>query len=90
MIYDQLLQKDTKLAVIGLGYVGLPIALEFAKRIIVIGFDINASRVGMMQRGEDPSRNSALLISKTATSNLPATSTTSKRPRFLLLRCLRL
>jgi len=56
MIYDQLLQKDTKLAVIGLGYVGLPIALEFAKRISVIGFDINASRVGMMQRGEDPSR----------------------------------
>jgi len=56
MIYDKLLQKDTKLAVIGLGYVGLPIALEFAKRISVIGFDINASRVGMMQRGEDPSR----------------------------------
>jgi UDP-N-acetyl-D-galactosamine dehydrogenase len=56
MIYDQLLQKDSKLAVIGLGYVGLPIALEFAKRISVIGFDINAQRVAMMQRGEDPSR----------------------------------
>ncbi|MEN9699450.1 MAG: hypothetical protein RLZZ301_648 [Bacteroidota bacterium] len=56
MIYEQLLQKDSKLAVIGLGYVGLPIALEFAKHINVIGFDINASRVGMMQRGEDPSR----------------------------------
>jgi len=56
MIYDQLLQKDSKLAVIGLGYVGLPIALEFAKRISVIGFDINAQRVAMMQRGEEPSR----------------------------------
>jgi len=56
MIYDQLLQKDSKLAVIGLGYVGLPIALEFAKRISVIGFDINAQRVARMQRGEDPSR----------------------------------
>jgi len=56
MIYEQLLQKDTKLAVIGLGYVGLPIALEFAKHISVIGFDINAQRVAMMQRGEDPSR----------------------------------
>jgi UDP-N-acetyl-D-galactosamine dehydrogenase len=56
MIYDKLLQKDTKLAVIGLGYVGLPIALEFAKRISVIGFDINAGRIAQMQLSEDPSR----------------------------------
>ena len=38
----ELLNKRKKLAVIGLGYVGLPIALEFAKKISVIGFDINA------------------------------------------------
>ena len=56
MIYQDLIDKNAKLAVIGLGYVGLPIALEFAKRINVIGFDINASRIGQMQRGEDPSR----------------------------------
>ena len=56
MIYQDLLDKNTKLAVIGLGYVGLPIALEFAKRIKVIGFDINAARIAQMQRGEDPSR----------------------------------
>ena len=56
MIYQDLLDKNTKLAVIGLGYVGLPIALEFAKRISVIGFDINAARIAQMQRGEDPSR----------------------------------
>ena len=56
MIYQDLIDKNTKLAVIGLGYVGLPIALEFAKRISVIGFDINAARLDMMQRGLDPSR----------------------------------
>lgn len=56
MIYQNLIDKNTKLAVIGLGYVGLPIALEFAKRISVIGFDINAARIAQMQRGEDPSR----------------------------------
>lgn len=56
MIYQDLIDKNSKLAVIGLGYVGLPIALEFAKRINVIGFDINAARIGQMQRGEDPSR----------------------------------
>jgi len=54
-MYQQLIQKETKLAVVGLGYVGLPIALEFAKNIKVIGFDINAQRVEMMKNNIDPS-----------------------------------
>ena len=54
-LYDRLLKKDAKLAVIGLGYVGLPIALAFARKIKVVGFDINQKRVDMMRRGEDPS-----------------------------------
>lgn len=55
-MYQDLLDKKKTLAVIGLGYVGLPIALEFAKKIKVIGFDINAERVDMMRRGIDPSQ----------------------------------
>jgi UDP-N-acetyl-D-glucosamine/UDP-N-acetyl-D-galactosamine dehydrogenase len=55
-MYQALIAKEKTLAVIGLGYVGLPIALEFARHFKVIGFDINASRVAMMNRGEDPSR----------------------------------
>ena len=55
-MYQELVQKKQKLAVIGLGYVGLPIALEFAKKIKVIGFDINADRVKMMQNRIDPSK----------------------------------
>jgi UDP-N-acetyl-D-galactosamine dehydrogenase len=54
-VYDELLRKEAKLAVIGLGYVGLPIALEFAKQLSVIGFDINAGRVEMMRNHQDPS-----------------------------------
>ncbi|RZK34141.1 MAG: nucleotide sugar dehydrogenase, partial [Hymenobacter sp.] len=54
-MYDELLRKEVKLAVIGLGYVGLPIALEFAKQLSVIGFDINAGRVEMMRNHQDPS-----------------------------------
>ena len=54
-MYQELLNKETKLGVIGLGYVGLPIALEFAKTISVVGFDINAERVEMMKNGIDPS-----------------------------------
>ena len=55
-MYQDLLDKNKKLAVIGLGYVGLPIALEFAKKIKVIGFDINAERIKMMQNNIDPSQ----------------------------------
>lgn len=54
-IYDRLKNKETKIAVIGLGYVGLPIALEFAKTMSVIGFDINEKRVDMMKNNIDPS-----------------------------------
>src|ERR1019366_1543110 len=55
-MYKELVDKKKKLAVIGLGYVGLPIALEFAKKISVIGFDINAGRIEMMMNGIDPSK----------------------------------
>jgi UDP-N-acetyl-D-galactosamine dehydrogenase len=55
-MYQDLIDKKKKLAVIGLGYVGLPIALEFAKKISVIGFDINAERIELMKKGEDPSK----------------------------------
>src|SRR6185312_6899164 len=55
-IYEDLLAKKAQLAVIGLGYVGLPIALEFARRISVIGFDINNSRIQLMRAGVDPSK----------------------------------
>ena len=55
-MYQELLDKKKSLAVIGLGYVGLPIALEFAKKIKVIGFDINAKRVELMKQGIDPSQ----------------------------------
>lgn len=55
LIYDRLVKKESKLAVIGLGYVGLPIALEFALKIKVVGFDINQKRVDLMKNKIDPS-----------------------------------
>lgn len=50
-----LINKEEKLAVIGLGYVGLPIALAFAKQLSVIAYDINEDRIAQMQQGIDPS-----------------------------------
>lgn len=56
MVYESLQSKKSSLSVIGLGYVGLPIALEFARRFKVIGFDINEKRIALMQRHIDPSK----------------------------------
>jgi len=55
-MYKQIVAKEAKIAVIGLGYVGLPIALEFARKVSVVGFDIKDDRVEMIRRKEDPSR----------------------------------
>ena len=52
-IYNRLVNKEAKLAVIGLGYVGLHIALEFAKKIKVVGFDINPERIELMKKNID-------------------------------------
>lgn len=72
-MYKELVDKKAKLAVIGLGYVGLPIALEFAKKLSVIGFDINEKRIGMMQQGIDPSNE----LEKDAFANCDITFTSS-------------
>jgi 3-hydroxyisobutyrate dehydrogenase-like beta-hydroxyacid dehydrogenase len=54
-MHEKLLNGEATMSVVGLGYVGLPIALAFAKHIKVIGFDINPERVEMMRNRVDPS-----------------------------------
>ena len=54
-MYQDIVKKRSQVALIGLGYVGLPIALAFAKKVKVIGFDINEKRVNLMKKGIDPS-----------------------------------
>lgn len=55
-MYAELVGKRKKMAVVGLGYVGLPIALTFARKISVIGFDISEARLEKMRQGIDPSQ----------------------------------
>ncbi len=55
-IFNDIAAKQKSIAVIGLGYVGLPLALEFAKKYKVVGFDINPKRVAMLNNHEDPSK----------------------------------
>jgi len=54
-LFSQVKNKEAAIGIIGLGYVGLPLALEFAKKFRVVGFDINTSRIALMQQHIDPS-----------------------------------
>lgn len=53
-LYEKLLQKQEKLSLVGLGYVGMPIAVAFARKLDVIGFDLNAEKIALYQSGVDP------------------------------------
>ena len=85
-MYNKLVHKETRLALVGLGYVGLPIALEFAKKISVIGFDINEERLTMMRQGIVPVKNWIPERLKMLISNLPLLLMNCGRLPFLSLR----
>ena len=55
-LYEKILNKEEKIALVGLGYVGMPIAVEFSKHVGVIGFDINKAKIEAYKRGEDPTQ----------------------------------
>lgn len=53
-LYEKIINREEKISLIGLGYVGMPIAVAFARKVNVIGFDLNASKVELYKRGIDP------------------------------------
>ena len=55
-LYEKLIRKEEKLSLVGLGYVGMPIAVAFSKKIDVIGFDLNQKKIELYQNGIDPTR----------------------------------
>ncbi|MBP5620852.1 MAG: nucleotide sugar dehydrogenase [Thermoguttaceae bacterium] len=55
-VYESLVKKETFLSLIGLGYVGMPIAVTFARKINVVGFDLNEEKIALYRSGVDPTR----------------------------------
>lgn len=55
-LYESLVNKQDKLALVGLGYVGMPIAVAFAKKVDVIGFDLNEAKIALYKSGVDPTK----------------------------------
>ena len=91
-IYQGLISGKEKLALVGLGYVGMPIAVEFAKHVKVIGFDINENRVNEFRDGIDATNEVGEAIKNTTVdftvdpSRLKKPSSSSLRYRRLLTR----
>ena len=52
-LYEKLVAKEESLSLVGLGYVGMPIAVQFAKKVDVIGFDVNSSKIAEYKKGHD-------------------------------------
>ncbi len=83
-IYSGLIEGKEKLALVGLGYVGMPIAVEFAKHISVIGFDINKKKVEEYKNGIDSTNEIGESISKT-TVDFTSDATRLQEARFIIV-----
>lgn len=83
-IYESLISGEEKLALVGLGYVGMPIAVEFAKHIHVIGFDINEKRVNEYRNGIDATNEVGEAI-KNTTVDFTSDPTRLKEAKFIIV-----
>lgn len=81
-IYNELINRDTSLSLVGLGYVGMPIAVAFAKKINVVGFDLNAAKIELYKNGIDPTREVGNDIIKTTTVKFTADETKLREAKF--------
>ena len=81
-LYEKLLAKEEKLSLVGLGYVGMPIAVAFAKKIDVIGFDLNAKKIELYKSGIDPTKEVGDEAIRTTTVGFTADETKLREAKF--------
>jgi UDP-N-acetyl-D-galactosamine dehydrogenase len=81
-LYNALLNRQEKVAVVGLGYVGMPIAVAFAKKIEAIGFDLNTKKIDLYKSGVDPTNEVGDDEIKTTTVNFTSDETKLREAKF--------
>ncbi len=81
-LYEKLLSGEEKLSLVGLGYVGMPIAVAFAKKIKVVGFDLNAEKIEKYKNGIDPTREVGDEAVKETTVEFTADPTRLREAKF--------
>ena len=82
MLYDDLIAKKESISLIGLGYVGMPIAVAFAKKVNVIGFDLNKGKVELYKSGIDPTNEVGNDVIKTTSVEFTSNEEDLKRAKF--------
>lgn len=84
-LYDKIVNKEEKIAVVGLGYVGMPIAVAFAKKVDVIGFDLNEKKIDLYKSGIDPTNEVGDDGIKKTTVEFTADETKLKEAKFHII-----
>lgn len=81
-LYEKLVNKEEKLSLVGLGYVGMPIAVAFAKKINVVGFDLNEKKIELYKNGKDPTNEVGDEAIKNTTVEFTADETKLREAKF--------
>ncbi len=81
-LYEKLVNGEEKLSLVGLGYVGMPIAVAFSKKIKVIGFDLNSNKIELYKNGIDPTREVGNEAIKNATVDFTSDETRLCEAKF--------
>ena len=84
-LYERMLDKEEELAVVGLGYVGLPLAVEFSSYFKVIGFDTNSKKINLYKQGYDPTRDVGNEKLKKSLVNFTSNEEELKRAKFYVI-----
>ncbi len=84
-LYERLIRGEEKLALVGLGYVGMPIAVEFAKHVKVIGFNHNERRIQQYKSGIDPTNEVGNEVIKTTTVDFTSDEKRLSEAKFIIV-----
>lgn len=84
-LYEKLVSGDEKLALVGLGYVGMPIAVAFSKKVNVVGFDLNAKKIELYKNGIDPTNEVGNEAVKNCSVEFTADESKLKEARFIIV-----
>lgn len=84
-LYERILSRDEKIALVGLGYVGMPIAVAFAKHTDVIGFDLNEEKIALYKNGFDPTNEIGFEGIKETTVDFTADETRLREAKFIIV-----
>lgn len=81
-LYEKLLKGEEKLSLVGLGYVGMPIAVAFAKKVKVVGYDLNEKKIGLYKSGIDPTNEVGDEVIKNTTVEFTCDETKLREAKF--------